>query len=388
MPSLPGSRSRFASSFATLLLGGMLTGACGTAHSGTPNDGSAGAAGDGSHGPGAGRAGNAAASGTGGTRAGTAGRAGDAAGSGTGGAKAGSGGSAGVAGESSAAGRGGDASPTETTFVVRNDGEDALMLGSTCGALWPSLFEGDNQLGLVNTCSCPCADQSVCGCPAVCLNTQELVVPGKSVSKTWAGTTLDYSTNMARSCYVERVPASGTKLEARACWNYGTRGMAETCSTEWFAYGRDTTVTISAKPALASSKPTTVGIKNASADPIYVVKNRCGAQDWFRLDMGKEISVNTFCGCGCDENFKATTCPVCGQCAPDEFEKVAPGATVTFEWDNRFRYHYDSGCSKQYNMPAESRLNVQLCWSRTPDGDTVCQGTIVELNGSNVLTVG
>lgn len=388
MPSLPSAQSRFASSFVVLLLGGMVVGACGTAHSGTPNDGSAGAAGDRSHGPAAGRAGAAAASG-GGSQAGTASRADDDAASGTGGTQAGGGGRASVAGEASAAGRGGDESPTETTFVVRNDGEDALMLGSTCGALWPSLFEGDNQLGLVDSCSCPCEDTSVCGCPAICLNTQELVVPGKSVSKTWAGTALDYSKDQTRSCYVKRVPASGTKLEARACWNYGNRGMPETCSAEWFAYGRDTKVAISAKPALASSKPTTVGIKNASVAPIYVVKSRCGAQDWFRLDMGKEISVNTFCSCDCDENFKRTSCPVCGQCAPDVIETIAPGAMITFEWDNRFWYNYDSGCSNQYNMPAESQLTVQLCWSREADhGDSICQGTIVNVGESNVLTVG
>lgn len=340
-----------------LLLGGMLIDACGTSHSDPEKNSPSDAAG---HDSGAGGGSSAA-------------------------------GRAGGASESSAAGRGAKEQPTKRTktkFIVRNDGEDALMLGSNCGAVWPILFEGDNQLGLVNSCSCPCEDRSVCGCPAVCLNTQELVVPGKSVSRTWDGTALDYSSDMTRSCYVERVPPTGTKLEVRACWNYGQSGMPEACSAEWFAYGRDTEVTLSAKPSTADAKTTTVGLTNASAATIYVVKNHCGLQDWFRLDMGQEITVNTFCSCGCDASFHITQCPSCGQCGEDMFEAIAPGATIQFEWDGRFSYSYEGGCTKQYNMPGGSQVKVQLCWSKTPGGELICQPTVVDVGARTVLSAG
>jgi hypothetical protein len=369
----------FLNSMSALLLSGMLSAACGTSHSDPAKSSRGDAAGHDSHVPVA--AGDAARSGKGGTGEGGAGRAGVGGGSNAAGRAA-------TAGESSSAGRSANEEPIATKFVVRNDGDDALMLGSNCGVVWPALFEGDNQLGLVNSCSCPCEDRSVCGCPAVCLNTQELVVPGKSVTRTWDGTALDYSTDMTRSCFVERVPPTGTKLEVRACWNYGETGMPQACSAEWFAYGRDTEVTLSAKPAAATGKTTTVGLTNASGDTIYVVKERCGSQDWFRLDMGKEISVNTFCPCSCDASFHATSCPACGACAPDVFEAVAPGATIQFEWDSRFWYRYDSLCAKPYNMPRGSQVKVQLCWSKTPGGEPICQPTVVDIGARTVLSAG
>ena len=380
MASILFTSLRFERSVAALALS-LPLGACATTHSDAADAGSAATAG--TTNATAGRAGDAAESGRGGPGSGNGGAAGNAAVSGKGGA-----GSGGVSGANSSSGRG-DA-PIKTKFVVRNDGEDALMLGSKCGAIWPLLYAGDNQLGLVNTCSCPCSDRDACGCPGVCLDTQELVVPGKSVEKNWDGTALDYSTDMTRSCFVERVPATGSALEVRACWNYGDRGMSDTCSSESFAYGTETEVTISAKPEAAakSVKPTTVGIRNAGSTPIYVIKDRCGAQDWFRLNMGPEISVNTFCACDCDENFHAMNCPACGQCAADQYERIAPGATLQLEWDSKFWYRYESGCSNRYNMPLESQLKVKLCWSQTAGGDDICQETIVDVGASNILTVG
>lgn len=304
---------------------------------------------------------------------------------GSAGAAAESGGRAGAAGRAGAGGMSAS-KPTETTFVVRNDGKDALMLGSSCGAVWPSLFEQDNELGLVNSCSCSCADTSVCGCPAICLNTQELVVPGKSVSKTWEGVALDYSTDRNRSCFVERVPARGAKLKAKACWNYGDQGKAEKCSEESFAYGTDTTVTITAKPQASASILTKVGLVNTTDAPIYVVKERCGTQGLFDLDMGEEISVNAFCPCSCDAELKPTSCPTCGGCPEDVFEALAPGEMLVFEWDSGFYYQYESGCAGRYTMPPRSQVKLEQCWSKSPTTAQTCQSSYVVIGQETVLS--
>jgi hypothetical protein len=61
---------------------------------------------------------------------------------------------------------------------------------------------------------------------------------------------------------------------------------------------------------------------------------------------------------------------------------------IAFEWDSRFWYHYESGCSKQYNMPAGSQVKIQVCWSKTPGGEPICQPTFIDVGASTMLSAG
>jgi hypothetical protein len=346
-----------------LSVGGLFTTACGEAHSGDPN-GSAGAA---ARGGGPGR----------GPEAGIQPEAGRGRGGAGGGLmsvpNAGAGG--GVAGRTSAAGRGGAGvsgipEPTATMFEIRNEGEAALLLGSNCGASWLGLTDGAKQLGIGSSCACACDDLSACRCPAICVNTQELLVPGTSASRTWEGVAFDFSGDP--SCYERHVPQPGDSLTARGCWNTAESGETEGCSAVDFVYGEDSVVTIPAKGEAPASSLTRLVLTNTTSGPIEVVTDSCGLQGWFALDMGPEIALSTFCPCECSSELKPNQCPTCGGCTEDVIQTLSPGEDVSFEWDGRFDYRYGSGCTQRYGMPAGTQVKGKFCWRKPAESAQTC----------------
>jgi hypothetical protein len=260
--------------------------------------------------------------------------------------------------------------PIETTFVIRNDGEAALLLGSNCGDNWLTLSEQGQPVAHDSTCSCECgAVSNACQCGFICRYTEEVIVPGKSATRTWDGNALDFPAN--DTCYVKRVPESGSQFEARGCWNvYDDK---ESCSAVPFAYGSDTSVAISAKADPPAATLSRIMLTNATEGPIQVVKAHCGLPGWFELDMGMQLSIHDTCACPCEDGFKPGACPTCGACAEDEIETLAPGESIWSDWDGQFSYQYESGCSKRYAMPKDTNVMVRLCWTKSGETAPTCR---------------
>jgi hypothetical protein len=372
------SRSRLGTVW-ILSLVGALSGACGqtpipaaVADAGAKPSNAAGSGGAGV--TASGGAGSAVVPAGGKGNAGTGGRTGDA------GAAA-----AGKAGrDANAAGRKALAMPSQTQIAVRNQGAAPILLGTACGGLWLELFNQNMPIDYNRYCKCPCEDRNVCGCPAVCINTQTVLVPGESSELIWDGIALDSNTNPG--CYLQSVPELGTGLTAKACWNApeGTK-TPDHCSEASFAYGKDLKVTIPASSPAPAPRSVTLKLVNGSMGPIEIVQQRCGTQAWFELDMGEHFALDQFCPCSCDAKYQRDSCPACGPCAEDVTKTLAVGASESMVWDGGFYYSYASGCAKRYALPDGTHVSGKLCYRRSSDMTTTCTPTAFELGQQSIV---
>lgn len=276
--------------------------------------------------------------------------------------------------------------PSPTQITLENVGPAPILLGSDCGGLWLELSSQNKSIDYNRYCKCPCEDRSVCGCPAICINTQTVLVPGESSKFAWDGIALDSTTTPG--CYVQDVPQFGSPLTARACWNAPV-GMKspDHCSETSFAYGQRLDVTLTASAPAPAARSITLKLINGSTGPIDIVRKTCGVQGWFELDMGPHFALNQFCPCSCDANFQRASCPACGACAEDEHVTLAAGASESMLWDGAFFYTYASSCAQRYDFPDGTQVTGKLCYRKsgemvttcTPTSFTIGQQSIVEL---------
>lgn len=267
--------------------------------------------------------------------------------------------------------------PVPTRITLQNTGSAPLVVGNQCGGLFLSLAHDGEDLSYDRACMCACDAPGACGCPAICLNTQALVVPGKSAAVEWDGL---YARFEDPSCYELAGLERGDTVTAEACWNESPEGATLACESVDFAYDREREVTISAEHHSAARTPVRIVLDNQSGSPIEIVTDECGTQRWFELalpldDDGETATLGSFCPCACSADFERDpgSCPVCGGCADPVVETVEPGATHGFEWDGMFWYGYASGCSAQYAMPAGVFLNAQVCFTRRGATERRCQ---------------
>ena len=288
-------------------------------------------------------------------------------------------------------GRSAPAKPTQTQIVVTNVGSAPIQLGSNCGGfpathggLWLELFDQSLPVTYDRYCKTSCENPSVAGCPALCFSTQTLVMPGENNEFIWDGIALDQSTN--KGCYLETAPAPGTVLRAKACWNApdGVR-RPEYCREESFVYGRDLRVTLPARGPETAARSVTVKLRNRSQGPIEIVRERCGAQGWFELNMGKQYALQNFCPCSCTSRYERDLCPACGACAADVLATLDVGGSESTSWDGSFYYTYASGCSQRHLMPDDARVNVKVCYRKQAASDLTCTEAALELSHQSII---
>lgn len=272
------------------------------------------------------------------------------------------------------AGFGGAARPVD--FVFRNAGEDPVVLGSICGGSWLGLSVRDEPLRIDSYCSCSCADfdrsQGSCaGCPAICLWTQELVVPGGQSVQPWDGVALDFATRP--ECYTREAPALGTKIDVQGCYDQSASNGESTCTSTSFTYDDVTEVAVVAQPPIKTAVPTQITIENQTGGAIEIIVDRCGNESWFQLDdADPAITAHSFCACGCDEAFNPAACPSCGACAEDVVKTLPQGGAHTLTWDGQFWYAYPSGCSARYRMPREYQVRAKACYTKAGESTETC----------------
>jgi hypothetical protein len=230
--------------------------------------------------------------------------------------------------------------PAATSFVVNNVGDSPLLLGSTCGARWLSLSDGDRELRYDTMCLCPCGGPA-CACPDGCVDTQQLLMPGLTSEQRWDGIARAVQPS---ECYDEYVPAIGTELAARACWN-GVPGMVDpTCSSSTFAYGSSRSVELQVSAMAAGPHDLSLTLTNATEGPIEIATDSCGSQGWFSLTMGERFTATWGCPCTCTTDHQRDFCPSCGACGASKTKVLAPGESTTLHWDGQFFYKYESDC--------------------------------------------
>lgn len=262
--------------------------------------------------------------------------------------------------------------PTATKFVIRNDGDAALLLGSNCWGKWLDVSALGESFSIDEPCSCECGGTASidCMCGFICRYTEKVLVPGESVTHSWDGHALDVTD--PPTCHTKRVPEPGSELAARGCWNvYENQNL---CDSVAFTYGSDTEVTLSAKATAPAPTRSRATLTNGTETPIQVVKERCGAPGWFELDMGEEFSLPGPCTCPCDDEFKASACPSCGACTNDVLQTLQPGASISFDWDGEFVHRYASGCSQRYAFPTGMQIVSKFCWTKPGDSEPTCHG--------------
>lgn len=274
-----------------------------------------------------------------------------------------------------------------TDFVFYNRGTDPVVLGGNCGETWPSLTQDGETLGIDTSCACSCADfhsPAGCpGCPDICLNTTELVVPGVPHTYNWDGLAL----NFARpECYSLQAPAHGSLITAWACHDLAASDNPPCVSTE-FEYGVDEEVTLTATPGPQPGERHAIVIENQTGVSIEIVVDHCGSEAWFQVaEEDPRISTSVFCPCSCNDAFQPDVCPVCGACADDVVVTLAQGESHDFDWDGRFWYQYDSGCARNYAMPASYGPLVKVCYTKLGDDAATCTTPTPLVTGPGVNT--
>jgi hypothetical protein len=263
----------------------------------------------------------------------------------------------------------GEPLPVPTTITLENAGSAPIVIGDQCGGSFLSLKHGEQALAYDRSCACACEAGMVCGCPAICRITEQLVVPGKDASIDWDGLWLRYDDP---SCYELAGLRHGDEVTAKACYHLGA-GI-ETCDETTFAYGAERNVKITAQPHSAARSPASIVLENRTGGPIRIITNHCGTQSWFQLALPDErASLSVFCPCSCTAEHGLGICPTCGECADDELETVANGAEHSFEWDGMFWYEYESGCTERYAMPAGYMVQARVCFLRAGESAPTCQ---------------
>ena len=264
--------------------------------------------------------------------------------------------------------------PVPTTFTLANIGSAPLVVGGQCGGTFLSLMHEGDSLLFDRSCACSCDAPEVCGCPPICLNTQELVVPGESTSVEWDGLFARFD---EPACYELAGLTRGDVVTADGCWSLGLDEGAVACESVDFAYDIEREVTIEARHDSAVRTPVTVVLENQTGGPIELVTDECGVQTWFALELRDqpETTLSAFCPCACNADFEldSGSCPVCGGCAETVTSIVAAGATHSFEWDGRFFWSYQSGCMNQYSMPRGLMVAAEVCFTRSGATSRTCQ---------------
>jgi hypothetical protein len=264
--------------------------------------------------------------------------------------------------------------PVPTTITVENDGSAPIVLGNLCGGRFLGLSHEGDELAYDRSCANECGSD-VGGCPAICLFTQELLVPGEEASFDWDGLFASFEGHP--ECYELSSLPSGDEVSATACWNETPEGELVDCTSVGFAYDEERDVTISVKHDSEARIPTKISFKNLTGGPIGIGITSCGQQDWFQLalplDEGRSVSLTSSCPCSCDADFEVTVCPDCETCSVPTIETVPAGETRSFEWDGMFWYNYPSGCSAQYAMPASFLVPGEICFTRQSTGVRSCQ---------------
>lgn len=278
------------------------------------------------------------------------------------------------------------ATVVHTRFVVENTGKAPALLGaSDCYGRWLSLKQGDEERRWDQTCLCQCGAQMVCTCPGTCPRTQELLMPSLTTEIEWDGIVRDVQLS---ECYEPVVPAAGTELTAKACWDglIGS-GVEPNCSTTDFKYGEDQVVQLKAAGELAQPHQLSLTLVNETGAPIEYVSERCGRQGWFKLDMGEHSSATAGCPCICSPDKQQASCAACGACAADVTKTLGPGERATLEWDGRFTYTYPSRCTESYIYPTGVFVNGKLCWRKLGETDERCNGLGLLLGEIDSVTV-
>lgn len=280
---------------------------------------------------------------------------------------------AGSSGTGAHAGTGGP-EPVPTTIALENEGTAPLIVGTLCGGTFLTLAHDGEDLVFDRSCGCSCDAPDACGCPPVCSNTQELVVPGERASIEWDGL---YARFDEPACYELSGLSAGDVVTAAGCWTGGAEGAARGCETVDFTYDEQREVTIPAEHHTAARTPARIVLENQTGGPIQIVTDECGQQAWFALALKEHegASLGEFCPCGCNADFELEPagCPVCGGCAEPVVETVAAGGRHGFEWDGMFWNRYPSGCANRYPMPASYLVNAEACFTRQGESTRTCQ---------------
>jgi len=281
----------------------------------------------------------------------------------------------------------GKPSAVPTTITLDNTGSAPFVVGNQCGGTFLTLSHAGENLAYDLSCSRECGTD-VGGCPAICLFTQQLVVPGKSASMQWDGR---YGRFDDSGCYELAGLQRGDVVTAQACWNETPNGPPPQCQTTDFLYDQQREVTIRAEHHSAARTPVSIVLENRTGGPIELVTDSCGAQQWFALALKDEpgASLSTFCPCSCNADFAIDpgSCPGCGACADPVLQTLDDGALLTLQWDGMFWFAYDSGCSEQYAMPAGFMVNAQVCFKRPGATTRTCQPTSFTLGESAEVRV-
>jgi hypothetical protein len=260
-----------------------------------------------------------------------------------------------------------------TSIELRNVGSAPFVTGSTCGGSFLALSQDGIELVVDRSCSCACEGDGACGCPAVCLNTLELLVPGESTSFLWDG---EYARFDDPSCYVLASPAHGELIAAEACWNQLPSSTVPGCQREEFRYGIDREIVIEGDNPMAGLTGVKIVLENQTGEAIDIVTDECGVQRWFRFGPELEAAGRTldaFCSCQCDADLEVSDCPVCGPCSETVALTLEPGEIQVFDWNGGFVHTYDSGCARRYAMPPGMFLQTQVCFRRTASRAEECQ---------------
>ncbi|HKU41149.1 MAG TPA: hypothetical protein VJR89_23465 [Polyangiales bacterium] len=270
-----------------------------------------------------------------------------------------------------------------TSIVVENIGAEAIVLHPDCGAVWVEIRRGDEALDVTWYCKTMCDPPRHGGCPAICLTTDKLLVPGARKTFEWDGTFFQQQ----GTCHASEVPEQSTELTATVCWDALLPwSAAPECASASFEYGVATEVVVRAQREPVQPRTTTLQLTNRRDTPIEIIAEHCSSQGVFSTDVGTTSSLAPGCICSCNDAAPDGQCslPACGTCAPDVVKVLQPGQAFEYEWDQHVWHRPVSTCSSEYALSPEDAVAMRACWRASPMAQVECAKRTVKSSDTRV----